>query len=80
MSIPLERVAITNTASSASHRDIAVAVIADKLGINPGDVTDDTALGDAYREIAMNIACKTGVILVSSSGMKAKTILDQLSA
>ena len=78
MTAPLGRVAITSTPPGATHRDIATAVIADKLGISPESISDNTELGDSYREISMTIAYKTGEIVFSSSGMTAKDIFDQL--
>lgn len=69
---------ITETATGLSNREIAVAVIADKLGISEKDVTDDTDLGDAWHEIAMNLAIKTNQIMVSNAGMKASGIFSQI--
>lgn len=74
----LEKVPVTKTAESLSNREIATAVIADKLGIPPTAVTDSTSLGEAWREIAMVVAFKTGQQIISNVEMSASDLFMQL--
>lgn len=78
MNRPLADIPITKTLPGLTPKEIAVAVIADKLGIPENQVTDKTPLGDAWHEVAPVIAIKTGKIIVSNVGMKAKDIFEQL--
>ena len=71
-------VPITNTADGLSNRDIAIAVIADKLGIPQSEVNDETDVSRAWHEISMVIAFKTGKSIRSSVGMKAVDLLSQI--
>jgi hypothetical protein len=50
---------ITETPRNASNREIAIAVIADKLGIPATSVNDETKLGTAWDEILTVVTFKT---------------------
>lgn len=71
---------VTNTAANLTPRQFAAAVIADKLGIKPEDVSDDTELGSMAHEITTVLCFKTGNMFVSNAGMKAKDVFKQLRA
>lgn len=71
-------VSITKTQAGMTPREIAVAVIADKLLIRTTEVSDTTHLGNAFHDITMVIALKTGKILIGNVNMTAKDVFDQL--
>ncbi len=72
-------ISVTPTAKGLSKRDLAIAVIADKLGIPIDQVKDDTPLGNAAHDITMVLAFKLGgAMIVGSSNMTAKQVFDQL--
>ena len=71
-------VTVTKTAEGLTNREIAIAVIADKLGIAEENVNDKTELGDKYREIVMVVTFKTGGMIISNQGMLASDLFLQL--
>jgi hypothetical protein len=73
-----DNVSVTRTAKGSSDKEIAVAVIADKLGIPETSVADDLSLGEAWREIAMVVTFKTGKAIISTARMKASDLFEQL--
>jgi hypothetical protein len=71
-------ISVTQTAPGMSRREIAIAVIADKLGIAAEKVTDDTDLGEAWREMGPVLAIKLGRAIMLESGMHARDIFAQI--
>jgi len=71
-------VKVTDTPEGVTRLEIAIAVIADKLGIPEDSVTAKTQLGDKWDEIGMVVAFKTGVPVVSSEDMSADDIIRQV--
>lgn len=75
----LESVPVTQTKAGATRREIAVAVIAEKLGIPVDQVRNDTPLGDVAHEITMVIAFKTGDVIIGNARMSAGEVFKQLT-
>lgn len=61
-----------------NSREIAAAVIADKLGIPRDQVTDDTALGDAWSDITVTVCFRTSTVVIGNTGMTAGDVFKQL--
>ncbi len=74
-----DRVSVTSTAEGLSKRDIAVAVIADKLGIPESEVNEHTDLGRHAHDITMTLTVKgLGDMFIANFGMKAEDVFSQL--
>jgi hypothetical protein len=71
-------VVVTNTSAGLSNREIAIEVIADKLGVARAEVNDSTKLGDVAHDITMVLCFKTGKMFIGRANMTAKDVFDQL--
>jgi|SRR3989338_2586308 len=71
-------VPITPTPKDSTSRNIAIAVIADKLGIAPNDVKDEMPLGEAFGAVAMTLAIKTRRQIITSREMTVGGVFKQL--
>jgi hypothetical protein len=69
---------ITETPANASNRQIAVAVIAEKLGIPATSVQDETKLGDVWREIMTVVVFKTCRTIILRRDATAGDLFRQL--
>ncbi len=74
----MDEIPVTPTRPGMSKREIAITVIADKLGIAEAEVKDDTLLGDSSQEIGTVICFKTGNMIVGRPNMIAADIFRQL--
>ena len=71
-------ISITETPPHASNRDIAITVIADKLGIPVTSVNDETKLGNAVLDIAQVVCFKTCQVIILKDDATAADLFRQL--
>ncbi len=74
-----EFVTIPDTAVGLTKKEVAIAIIADKLGISVEDVHDHTDLGRHAHDITMILTMKgLGDMFIGQFGMKAEDVFSQL--
>lgn len=73
------RIEVPSTKEGLGPREIAISVIASKLGVRPEAVNDETPLGGQAEQICMIVAIKTGKQMIGNRGMKAKDVFRQLT-